>query len=235
MWIAGVVGLFLVLAVLSPASFGSGLVLELLWFPVAYLALKGSKQIAPFSSKRIWFVFLPTAFVAGQIPYFVRGLMHLPMTAPSTMPMDLVNIFVGPLALSLVVIYFSKSNPAPPELFVANESIPTGEIEKVIPASKESTFLAVKRLSPEYVAELARLNSSVKATDFNREVRTGNLHNVTKFLNEDPLLVDITDSDGRTPLHLAYREQHQDIVDTLCAYGANQEAQDSFGKLPRNP
>jgi len=111
-WIVGAIGLFLILMVLSPASFGGGIFKECISFPLAYLALKGSKKISPFSNKRMWFSFLPTAFLVGLVPAFLNGVLQKPISSPLSMPMTVLDLFVIPFAVSLLVIYFAREKVA---------------------------------------------------------------------------------------------------------------------------
>ena len=108
MWIVGAIGLFIILSIASPASFGAGIFKAGVFFPLAYLALKGSKKINPFSSKRICFAFLPTAFLIGHVPAFLNGVLRKPINSSLPMQMVFIDLVVIPLAVSSLVIYFAR-------------------------------------------------------------------------------------------------------------------------------
>ncbi|MBU0638688.1 MAG: ankyrin repeat domain-containing protein [Planctomycetes bacterium] len=62
--------------------------------------------------------------------------------------------------------------------------------------------------------------------------RAGDLARLTEILKSDPELVNVCDSKGRTPLHLAAYLGHTDAVRFLLAHGATPDLRDRHGRRP---
>jgi len=75
-------------------------------------------------------------------------------------------------------------------------------------------------------AECSRTDDSSR---IHEAAKNGDLAKVTALLNSNPALVFDRDVDGRTPLHLAAKEGHEDIVEMLLAHGAEVNAGDASG------
>lgn len=60
----------------------------------------------------------------------------------------------------------------------------------------------------------------------------GEIGKVNALLAENPGLASKVDSDGKTPLHGAARNDHKDVVKALLAHGAGVNAKDSDGATP---
>jgi len=58
---------------------------------------------------------------------------------------------------------------------------------------------------------------------------------VRKLLQEDPSLVNATDYDNRTPLHVASLHGWIDVANCLLEFGADVNAQDRWKNTVRNP
>ncbi|SPR04237.1 ankyrin repeat domain-containing protein [Orientia tsutsugamushi] len=54
----------------------------------------------------------------------------------------------------------------------------------------------------------------------------GNLEAVKRLLDEEKISVDCQNNSGNTPLHLAVRNYHNDVIEVLLAHGANVNLQD---------
>lgn len=63
---------------------------------------------------------------------------------------------------------------------------------------------------------------------------TGQLDMVQQLLDREHVDVNVSDYDGRTPLHLAVAEGHERTAAFLMERGANSEMQDRFGNTPRS-
>ena len=69
-------------------------------------------------------------------------------------------------------------------------------------------------------------------TDIHQLVRIGDLEPVREALTDRPDLVHSTDSDRRTPLHIACRTDNLAMVDLLLAHGAEVDVQDAYLNSP---
>jgi hypothetical protein len=72
---------------------------------------------------------------------------------------------------------------------------------------------------------------SRKSSEFIQAVKTGRLHSVRKFL-EDNAGTDITDEYGMGPLHIAALEGHRDIMALLVLGGMDVNVRDTPGRTP---
>lgn len=54
----------------------------------------------------------------------------------------------------------------------------------------------------------------------------GNLEAVKRLLDKEKISVDCQNNSGNTPLHLAVRNYHTDVIEVLLAHGANVNLQD---------
>jgi len=70
------------------------------------------------------------------------------------------------------------------------------------------------------------------AQDINSASEQGDLEQVKVWVEKDPPLVDYKDKEGRTPLHLASRGVHQDVLEYLVENGADVNARDSDNVTP---
>eukprot|EP00911_Craspedida_sp_UC1_P000841 UC1_evm4s642 len=62
----------------------------------------------------------------------------------------------------------------------------------------------------------------------------GNVDAARELLEQGQVDANAHDYDGRTPLHLAVCEGHEDVVKMLLANGADPDVQDRFGSTPRS-
>jgi len=75
---------------------------------------------------------------------------------------------------------------------------------------------------------------TIEITTFNRSIHSaairGNLVDIKSMLAKNPELINKKDRIGKTPLHCAAGEGHKEVVEFLCACGADVNAQNQFGK-----
>jgi len=81
-------------------------------------------------------------------------------------------------------------------------------------------------------AEPKSRDSGVQQASIHDAARDGDLAQVRALLKHNPDLVSTRDSTGRTPLHFAAYEGHEDVVELLLAHGADVNAKADNGETP---
>jgi ankyrin repeat protein/glyoxylase-like metal-dependent hydrolase (beta-lactamase superfamily II) len=76
------------------------------------------------------------------------------------------------------------------------------------------------------------LFSLLQAAEIHRAAEAGDLAKVKILLEKDPALVNARDENGRTPLHLAARGRHPDVLRYLVDKGAGLDVLDNNGIAP---
>lgn len=102
--------------------------------------------------------------------------------------------------------------------------------EQAVEAEKaEKLRLEAKELSDLRISELSKTNSAVNLLN---RVRLNNAEDVLALLNQEPLLVAVTNSEGDTALHIALREKYPSMVQLLLEKGAPVEVSNAYGVTP---
>ena len=77
---------------------------------------------------------------------------------------------------------------------------------------------------------------AVNVTTFYRSIHyaatRGDLADIEAMLDKNPELINKKNKFGYTPLHCAAREGHKEVVEFLCACGADVNTRNKFGKTP---
>ncbi|UCE22743.1 MAG: ankyrin repeat domain-containing protein [Candidatus Aminicenantes bacterium] len=68
--------------------------------------------------------------------------------------------------------------------------------------------------------------------DIHKAVRNGDIEKVKQLLEKDKELVKLRDINNNTPLHLACRAAHKEIVELLILNGADVDAKNDYGRSP---
>ena len=90
--------------------------------------------------------------------------------------------------------------------------------------------LSVAKLVREQ--RIANMEFEEQKSHFLFAVRFGDESAVTDWLEADSTLANITNSDGKSPLHLAAQEGRLEIAELLISHGANILSKDTYGKTP---
>jgi len=80
--------------------------------------------------------------------------------------------------------------------------------------------------------KLKGLSGSQSAATFRSKVRMNQLEDVEVMLRDNPLLVATSDSDDKSPLHIAVSEQHVEMCQLLLENGAATDVKNMFGATP---
>lgn len=77
-----------------------------------------------------------------------------------------------------------------------------------------------------------RRRKSAAKINIHKLVEKGNLKKIKTLLDEQPELVNATDQNGRTPLHLALMSCNAEVCTILTEHGASFDAADFAGNTP---
>jgi hypothetical protein len=92
--------------------------------------------------------------------------------------------------------------------------------------------LSSGKMSDELREKLTELSNTYTAQMFIGKVRNNLLPDVDALLNDNPLLVAITNSDGDSPLHLAIKENFLKMSELLLERGAPKGIKNRWGYTP---
>lgn len=89
-----------------------------------------------------------------------------------------------------------------------------------------------KNITSELAGQLRELSKTHSAVTIMNKVRQNQIGDVLAMLNDNPLLIAVTNSDGDTPLHIALREKYPKLVKLLLENGARVEIRNAYGITP---
>lgn len=92
--------------------------------------------------------------------------------------------------------------------------------------------LASQNISKELAAQIADLSRTYDAVALLNRVRLNQQDDVLALLNQNPLLVAVSNSEGDTALHIALREKYAGMVRLLIEKGARAEIPNAYGVTP---
>lgn len=92
--------------------------------------------------------------------------------------------------------------------------------------------LSTKNITTELSDRVSELSKTYSAVNLLNKVRLNHAKDVLALLNQEPLLVAVTNSEGDTALHIALREKYPSMVQLLLEKGAPVEASNAYGVTP---
>ena len=87
-------------------------------------------------------------------------------------------------------------------------------------------------ITEELSNKLSTILNTPMAVAVLKKVRLNNFSEVSTMLDEEPLLVAVTNNDGETPLHIAVDEHNQEMARFLLERGATAYAKNIYGVTP---
>jgi len=92
--------------------------------------------------------------------------------------------------------------------------------------------LAAGNITPELATKIKELSATRSAIDFLGAVRLNRSDLVAKMLDENPLYIGVTTSEGLTPLHISAAEKYFGMSKLLLQRGAVVDQPSAYGQTP---
>lgn len=92
--------------------------------------------------------------------------------------------------------------------------------------------LSTKNITKELSNRIFELSKTYNAVILLNKVRLNHVEDVLALLNQEPLLVAVSNSEGDTALHIALRERYPSMVQLLLEKGAQVDTPNAYGLTP---